>query len=349
MADWQGTYRFTNNGVDESSQNQNLMELAKLKKREEERQEKIRKKKEEDDSFKVQDSLQLFHKSFDKECLSIEKDLFTELDVDRASIIEHFDSLSMRVTKLQRYVSESVIFLPPYELKTANNTLVSLLQKIQEKRNEKLPKKKFAFKSNKKSEKKAAVSHNHTDKNNAEIIKDSKSEDDLVIELAACKFVGGSHEVLKKEGVEINHKDVALADLNDCTVVLCGTPSAIHINKLKDCKIFCGPVPGSIFIRECFNCTFVLACQQLRIHSTKKCQFYIHVTSKAIIEDCNTVNFAPYNWNYERLEEHYKMSGLSKDRNNWDKVDDFCWLAADAHSPNWSIIDETERVPSWNV
>lgn len=352
MADWKGTYRFSNNGNGEDNSPNNTEILEKLEKREEDRQEQLRKKKEEDDSFKVQESLQLFHELFDEKRLSIEKDLLIDCVFDKAKVIEHFDNLSIRVTKLQRYVSESAMFLPPYELKTANNILVSLQQKIQEKRNEKIPKKKFAFRSNKKADKKGAAPQLNIDKSKSEDIfkeNESKSQDDLIIELAACKFVGGSNEVLQKEGVEINHKDVALADLTDCTVLLRGAPSAIHINKLNNCKIFCGPVPGSIFIRECKNCIFVLACQQLRIHSTTETQFYIHVTSKAIIEDCNTVKFAPYNWNYERLEEHYTLSGLSKERNNWHKVDDFCWLAADAHSPNWSVIDEKERVSFWNV
>ena len=30
--------------------------------------------------------------------------------------------------------------------------------------------------------------------------------------------------------------------------------------------------------------------------------------------------------------------------NQWDQVDDFKWLKAD-HSPNWSVLPETERIP----
>ncbi|XP_005093429.1 tubulin-specific chaperone C [Aplysia californica] len=345
MADWKGTYRFSNNTVEESSKNQSLV-TEKLQKREDERQEKLRKKQAEDDSFKVQESLQIFLDTFNSERTKLENGLSDSVAVDRVHLTEHFDQLSHHVTKLQRYVSESAMFLPPYELKTAQNVLMSLQGKIQEKRDEMLPKKKFAFKSNRKTEKKAAVP---CAVRSEETIKDSKSEDDLVIEHAACKFIGAFNETLRKEADEINKKDVALAGLTECTVLLCGAPSAIHINKLKNCKIFCGPVPGSIFIRECSNCTFVLACQQLRIHSTTESHFYIHVTSKAIIEDCNTVKFAPYNWSYEQLDKHYQATGLSKVRNNWDKVDDFNWLAADAHSPNWSILEEEKRISSWNV
>lgn len=351
MADWKGTYRISNISVEESAENFTVF-TDKLNKREEERQEKLKKKKDEDDSFKVQDSLQLFHAEFTKEKSLIETEL-NELggekqsvsSTERGNVIALFDNLSFRVSKLQRFVSESALFLPPYELKTAQNMLVILQHKIQGKRDEKLPKKKFAFRSNKKATKNGAQ---QSKKEENDLKKDSKSDSELVIELAACKFVGASGEMLKKENEEINSKDVALADLTDCTVLLYGAPSAVHISKLSNCKIFCGPVPGSIFIRDCINCTFVLACQQLRVHSTTDSEFYIHVTSKAIIEDCSTLKFAPYNWSYSNIDDHYFESGLTKERNNWDQVDDFNWLAADVHSPNWSIIEKSERITDWS-
>lgn len=345
MADWQGTFLVSSGTGDQMSS------LAgRMQKREEERlaQMQKRKQQEKEQSFKVQESLHHFLDTFRSERLSLESSLAESTTVEHSKLAEHFDDLSQRVSKLHRYVSESAMFLPPYELKTAQNLLVSLQSKIQEKRDELLPKKKFTFRSsNKKSEKKLAVTENNTKTN--ESVEDSKSEEDLVIELAACKFVGASNEVFKKSANEINQKDIALAALNDCTVILYGAPLAIHINKLKNCKVFCGPVPGSVFIRECTNCTFILACQQLRIHSTVNSHFYIHVTSKAIVEDSYNVKFAPYNWKYDGIEEHYALTGLSRHRNNWDQVDDFNWLAADAHSPNWSILEDSERISVWNV
>merc|ERR1712154_735158 len=143
-------------------------------KREDERQEKLRKKKEHDDVFKVQDSLQLFHDTFDSEKKALENELLESVNIDKIHLIEHFDHLSHCVIKLQRYVSESAMFLPPYELKTAQNLLVSLQNKIQEKRDEMLPKKKFAFRSNKKKGNPGVPK-----KCEEALLKDSKSDDDL--------------------------------------------------------------------------------------------------------------------------------------------------------------------------
>ena len=73
------------------------------------------------------------------------------------------------------------------------------------------------------------------------------------------------------------------------------------------CSILCGPVSSSVFIEDCKDCTFVVACQQLRVHGTVQSLFYLHVTSRAIIEDCQQVSFAPYNLTYPELEQHFKV------------------------------------------
>lgn len=71
--------------------------------------------------------------------------------------------------------------------------------------------------------------------------------------------------------------------------------------------------------------------------------FYLHVTSRAIIEDSKNVRFAPYNWSYENLDSDFEKSGLDTTTNNWNQVDDFNWLANDAASPNWTILPESVR------
>ena len=43
-----------------------------------------------------------------------------------------------------------------------------------------------------------------------------------------------------------------------------------------------------------------------------------------------------------------QMSGLDKTKNNWNKIDDFNWLSANEPSPNWKVIEESNRVKSWD-
>ena len=314
----------------------------KLQKREEERLSHLQKRRNEKlETSSANESARYFTENFAKEKAKIEKQLSECKGLEKNKLIDKLDSISVLHQKLQRFATESTMFLPSYEIRQAQEALSTLQQQIQETRDQLLPKKKFAFKSKKKESAAVKDSNGH-----AKPKEDDQSED---IKLADCKFVDLKDKQLEMNESEINQKDVALAGLDSCKVALYGSPSAIHINKLSNCKIFSGPVSGSIFIRECINCLFVVPCQQLRIHSTKQSKFYIHVTSRAIIEDCSDVLFGPYSWQYPKINEHYEISGLDKERNNWNDIDDFNWLATDTHSPNWNLVPKEEMNMKWDI
>ncbi|XP_046571096.1 LOW QUALITY PROTEIN: tubulin-specific chaperone C-like [Haliotis rubra] len=316
----------------------------RLQKRNDERQAELQKRQEEKSlTDAAQESTVCFLDNFSKEKQNIESQLSNSEQIPENGLVEHFDNVSSHLAKLQKYVSESTMFLSSYEVSKAQQTMNKLQVAIQEKRDVMIPKKRFAFKSKKMEKAKAP-----------KLVEDvvdhaANTQTNLEVELAECKVVGEVSKVLEKTSEELNQKDVALADLTDCTVKLLGAPSAIHINKLNNCRVFSGPVSGSVFIRQCVGCTFVLPCQQLRIHTTQDTDFYIHVTSKAIIEDSTRTRFAPYNWKYPDLDEHYQVAGLDRKRNNWADIDDFNWLAANDHSPNWSVIAEADQTQHWNI
>ncbi|KAH3845218.1 tubulin-specific chaperone C-like [Dreissena polymorpha] len=309
----------------------------RLKRRDEERLAELEKKKEErSENLTAQESAKFFLETFSKNKNDLEQELSGCDSLEKDKLVDRFDNLSVMHQKLQRFLTESTMFLSSYDVRQTQDALSKLQALIQEKRDALLPKKKFAFKSKKKG----------TQQQKTEESKNSDIPSVDMVELADCKFTDKENETLIMDS-SINMKDVALANLKSCTVKLFGAPSAIHVNKLVNCTILSGPVSGSIFIRECTNCVFAVPCQQLRIHSTTETKFFIHVTSRAIIEDCSKVSFGPYNWTYPNIIDHYKVSGLDKNRNTWDDIDDFNWLAADQRSPNWSLIPEDERNIQW--
>ena len=325
-----------------SIEQRKLMVGEKLQKREDERLLHLQKQRDEkSETSSAKENVKFFRENFAKEESNIELQLSECDKMDKKKLIDKLDSISVLHQKLQRFVTESTMFLPSYEIRTAQESLANLSTQIQEKRDQLLPKKKFAFSSKKKE---SATVKDKTEK--SEMKENDELED---IKLAECKFVDLKGKNLEMTENEINQKDVALARLDSCMVKLYGSPSAIHVNKLTNCKIFSGPVSGSIFIRECLNCVFVVPCQQLRIHATKQTTFYIHVTSRAIIEDCTAVEFGPYNWMYPKMDDHYKLSGLDKNRNSWNDIDDFNWLAADKHSPNWKLVSNDKMNPKWDI
>ncbi|KAJ8416103.1 hypothetical protein AAFF_G00381250 [Aldrovandia affinis] len=171
---------------------------------------------------------------------------------------------------------------------------------------------------------------------------------DAVVCGEQCGFSNADSQVLSKGADEIQQRDMLLSHLTNCKVRLLGSPSTLHIKHVRDSEIFCGPVSSSVFVDQCSGCTLVFACQQLRPHNTTDTQVYLHVTSRAIIEDCTGIHFAPFNWSYHGIDADFKVSGLDRDRNNWNQVDDFNWLAAGTPSPNWTIIPESARKCIWD-
>jgi len=169
-----------------------------------------------------------------------------------------------------------------------------------------------------------------------------------IIQESECGFSKRDNELLTLSNADVEKKDVVLSSLARCRVVIKGSPSTVHITSVQDCTILCGPTSGSVFVDDCQNTVIVVACHQLRVHRTSDTNFYLHVTSRAIIEDCMTVQFAPYNWKYTHLDEDFHNAGLDRERNNWSAVDDFNWLAADKQSPNWSVMDNDARICLWS-
>lgn len=314
---------------------------ALLLKRHKERLEKFEARrqarlKEKSESKETSESFML---SFNKEKREITL-LLNKLDdtQPKLEVSSSFEELSQKIQMLQKFVSNSLRFLPGYDMRRAQNILKKLRDDVSVKRELLLPKKKFAFKSRQK-----LILQTGSQTTSPDQLAGSKND----VSLKLSDNVGFSdhcNESLTLEQSECNNKDLYISNLIDCTVHVYGCPSAIRIEKLINTTIFSGPVNRSIFINDCFDCNFHLACQQLRIHTTVNSKFYIHVTSKAIIEDCEDVGFASYTWNYEKILEHFESASLDKDVNNWSDVDDFNWLKLDEQSPNWYIIEKTASV-----
>ncbi|KAJ0612163.1 putative cyclase-associated protein CAP/septum formation inhibitor MinC [Helianthus annuus] len=162
-------------------------------------------------------------------------------------------------------------------------------------------------------------------------------------------FRSKENEILTKEfkGSEIG--EFVLSDLTNCEVRLKGCFRTLFINRLKNCKIYAGPVLGSILIEQVEGCLFVVASHQIRIHDAKESDFYLRCRSRPIIDRSSGVLFAPYRLCYDRIESDLRESNLDDDdTGSWANVDDFQWLRA-VQSPNWSILPESQRIDSVSI
>lgn len=57
--------------------------------------------------------------------------------------------------------------------------------------------------------------------------------------------------------------EFSLSDLNSCEVKLIRCVNAMLVNRLRNCRVYTGPVIGSILIEEVENCLSVLASHQI--------------------------------------------------------------------------------------
>lgn len=314
-----------------------------LVKREQGRQLEIKKRKENKDCLLAEnEKIEYFQKAYDEEHQVIANAINISNTIPANLLPDHFDNIYKNIMKLQKYVAASNIFLRVYDIQKSNQEIQELTNQAKDLEQKLLPKKKFGFKKKKQPTKSVETKENGVSKDEVDFKHVSSFAKDF------CGFKDRKAEHLMLKNNELFKKDVSAQNLNGCTVVFQGNPSTLHLSSLQDCTVLCGPVSTSVFVENCENCTLALACQQLRLHSSKKLNIYLHVTSKGILEDCTNISVAPYNFSYTSIDEDYKTSGLNVNVNNWDSLDDFNWLNIKERSPNWKVLEEENRTENFS-
>ncbi|XP_058817583.1 tubulin-specific chaperone C [Topomyia yanbarensis] len=298
---------------------------------------KLERQKDADES----EAIEYFEASFEQEVKKINNSLdsVAASDSNKAAI---FENVQKEIFNLQRYLSTSTFFLHEYKIKVCQNTINELCKRLDMLKNELIPKKKFGFKSKK------TVKINQDGRyaigKVANATCSEASEDRM-----KWTFSEKRNECIKLPRSAINDQNITASDLCNCIVRLEGHSGSLQFSKLKNCLVFCGPTSRSIFLDDCVNCKFVVACQQLRCHRSRDCDLYLKVTSRAIIEDCSQIQVAEYNLSYDGLGDDLVKSGLDESANNWNELDDFDWLATDKQSPNWSILSADQVISDWDL
>jgi len=279
-----------------------------------------------------------FYHSMEPMVEEIEEMLRKAQTLPGSEVNPHLDKIVVKLHKLQEFVTDAGMFLPPYDVKKSQNTVSSLNTQFQETQQEVKPKKKFGFKSSKHKSVKPTVAA--PDISSLSVV-DSPSGYSNTNSCSVSSLTDQT-VILTREQVEA--RDVSLDNLTNCRVEIKGPPSTLHMSTLVNCTILCGPVATSVFVDICSSSTLGISCQQLRSHRTSSTDIYLHTTAKAILEDCTGVRVAPYSWSYPGIEQDFISARLDREVNHWDQIGDFNWLALDKPSPNWSILPEGSRV-----
>ncbi|GAV88549.1 TBCC domain-containing protein [Cephalotus follicularis] len=243
-------------------------------------------------------------------------------------------SISPSISALEKLVAENSYYLPSYEVRSSLKTISDLKQNLENLNS----KKKFSFKNKSTTKKESPI----TEAPKSDAVSRPKNS---IIRVDSPGFRDRENQLLVENLAGLDTREFTLSNLDSCEVRLIGTCSAVFVNKLRNCRVYVGPVKGSILIDEVEECVFVMASHQIRIHRAKRSDFYLRVRSRPIIEDIGDVRFAPYCLEYQGIEEDLKKASLEEETGNWCNVDDFKWLRA-VQSPNWSVLPQDQRTGS---
>lgn len=248
-------------------------------------------------------------------------------EITGENTVSQCEDLKNQVSICSDYLNRSVHFLNSYTILQAQQKIAKMTEEINAAQSSFAPRKKFAF-------------------SNRNVKKPMPVEPELVLTEISMVHEG----IQDQNGLNVTKTDAELKDFNcyqlknltNSKIFLLGRLKAVHILNLQNCEVFIGPVSGAAHITECVNCVIHVAAHQIRIHQSSNTDFYIFVSTNPIVENVQNVRFAPYNVKYKGIEEHMHLN-LLQGENNWDQVQDFKWLKQEK-SPNWDVIEETQRV-----
>lgn len=269
-----------------------------------------------------------FELLFDEKVLKIQDQITLASNNKQLNSQNDIENIKYNIQELQQFLTNSTLFLTDYKVNSSQNIIKKLIQECDQVN--KQPKKKFGFK-------KKNVVENVGEKLQPQKICNPESK--IVTNLFHNTIVNKRCEHIIMKNEEINNKDISLMNIENCVVEIQGSPGSIQLNNIKNSIILSGPVLRAIFVELAVNSSFAVACQQLRIHSSCNCQMSIHVSARAIIEDCKGIVISKYNYQYENIENDFLKSEIQS-KNNYKDVADFNWLSSDIPSPNWSISEE---------
>ncbi|RHY21083.1 hypothetical protein DYB25_006067 [Aphanomyces astaci] len=245
------------------------------------------------------------------------------------------DSLCTDVHGLRDLAAAATIFLPPYDIRATQAVTHRLLQAIDAKRTALAPRKKFTFKARAKLKTAGGTPLPPPPPPLPAFTPSLAAHDHELV------YADQSNTVLHITAADM--PDLNFARLSHCIIVIPVMTSAIRGTELSHCTIYTGPIQGSLWLENCSNCTFVVACRQLRVHHTSASAFYLRIKSHPIVEDCGGLGFAPYGLAYEGLGAQLDAAGLACDTALWSQVHDFKWLRQ-TQSPHWRVLPDRERV-----
>ncbi|EQC32101.1 hypothetical protein SDRG_10297 [Saprolegnia diclina VS20] len=246
------------------------------------------------------------------------------------------DSLVAGVQAMRDSAADASLYLPPYDIRQSQAILSRLLAEIEAQRSALAPRKKFTFKAR---AKKASATTEAITAPSSDAPTPAIAPATLDHELI---YADRCDEVLVIDAPE--SPDLTLARLTNCIVCIVTPTSALRATALRNCHVLTGPIAGSLWLEDCTESSFTVACRQLRVHHCHNARFYLRISSHPIIEDCSKLGFAPYTLQFDGLGAQLEASGMDRPSPLYAQVHDFKWHRAQ-QSPHWYLLGADDLHP----
>ena len=232
---------------------------------------------------------------------------------DAAALRATLDGLRRTLVAMDRRAAESAYFLPAYDVRAASERVKALRAKVDDAQKTLLPRRSFAFSRGKGGG--GVGARKKAGKGADEGASKARSDDDEPKPLEARRgfVLDGRKHADVRYGVRVGDPplpsdDVEISQAEGCAFRFGsggekgdGAGSAtvgrkglatLRLVGLRRCAVACESVQGSVYVDGCEDCVVAIKrAQQIRIHTTTRCDFYLNVRSHPIIEKCRAVRF----------------------------------------------------------
>ena len=112
-------------------------------------------------------------------------------------------------------------------------------------------------------------------------------------------------------------------------------PPLLTINDVEESLILAARINGPAHITNLESSILVMSCRQFRMHNSHAVDVYLYCSSRPIIENCSSIRFTTIPATFNQKAE--------STTNRFDQVDDFKWLRSE-QSPNWSLLKQDQAI-----
>lgn len=149
-------------------------------------------------------------------------------------------------------------------------------------------------------------------------------------------------QVLVKEPGTVNGQQFLIEEVSDCDIFVIDHCTSVQIDACTNCRIVIGPCTGSLFVRDCKNCTIVGAVQQFRTRDCSDINVYLYsstgivdgslmrvlagltgsplIHTEPIIETSSRMHFGCFALTYFSFQHHMDQAKFSVWNNKWSEV-----------------------------